>query len=465
MDRHLLFKTLYCVFNAPTSTTTAESVACSFGGANGIIMKFESSESAKYIRTLDMALFARFEHEEEHLIFETRLHIKDVFIPNLGGWVGENFMNRISLFDLLIHGNMIFDKKLLKKKNQKRLLELLQSTLNGDISKYAKSSYVQSLIRCLIQQNDKIWLNVQQIQCLENRELRNMFITDHNEFGKFIMYLKTQFDVVICPIFITNWTTNENTFEFISRHENRKYKDIKFIVSGPTIKCVLSDRKTLVFQPQLTKIENIYHIQMKFISTYNALPINVHFNVECKEANNYYRSLHPRWMDVKWNNTFHVILPPINRTMSIRISMMMHNTEQFGVNYKNIASTNMAIAADMTSVAHSFTLPDILSTVYGISNTVISVADSVSDILFIIFLWQFNVYLNEQEGIVKDFAGDFGDQSAIMPDSLFENAIEEFEVRSKFLFMLSFGNLLSVAIIIAVYFTYKLQINPLWKKY
>eukprot|EP01084_Bolivina_argentea_P107588 192361_1 len=72
MSVPLLFTTLFCTFDAPTSTTTASSVATSFG-STGIVVKFESSESSKYIRTLDMAPFCLFDKEEEHLIFETRL--------------------------------------------------------------------------------------------------------------------------------------------------------------------------------------------------------------------------------------------------------------------------------------------------------------------------------------------------------------------------------------------------------
>eukprot|EP01084_Bolivina_argentea_P032009 59221_1 len=49
----LSFNTLYCTFDAPTSTTTASSVATTFG-SSGIVVKLESNESTKYIKTLDM---------------------------------------------------------------------------------------------------------------------------------------------------------------------------------------------------------------------------------------------------------------------------------------------------------------------------------------------------------------------------------------------------------------------------
>eukprot|EP01084_Bolivina_argentea_P072149 131035_1 len=87
MSLKLLFPTLYCAFDAPTSTTTASSVAQTFCDDRGIVIKFESSDSSKMIRTLDMSLFTCFDHEEEHLIFETRLHIKDIWIPREKGWI------------------------------------------------------------------------------------------------------------------------------------------------------------------------------------------------------------------------------------------------------------------------------------------------------------------------------------------------------------------------------------------
>eukprot|EP01084_Bolivina_argentea_P260493 439937_1 len=103
MSIPLLFRSLFCTFDAPTSTTTASNVATNFG-ETGIVIKFESSESTKYIRTLDMGSFTCYHNEEEHLIFETRLHIKDIFIPRSKLWIGSKLMKRLSLFDLLIHG-------------------------------------------------------------------------------------------------------------------------------------------------------------------------------------------------------------------------------------------------------------------------------------------------------------------------------------------------------------------------
>eukprot|EP01084_Bolivina_argentea_P243762 408561_1 len=98
MSIPLLFKTLYCTFDAPTSTTTAQSVGLQFGGQTGIIMKFESCDSTKYIKTMNMELFTCFPLEEEHLIFETRLHIQDIFMPQTTQWIGDKLMKRLSLY-------------------------------------------------------------------------------------------------------------------------------------------------------------------------------------------------------------------------------------------------------------------------------------------------------------------------------------------------------------------------------
>eukprot|EP01084_Bolivina_argentea_P261051 441018_1 len=178
----LLFKTLYCCFNAPTSTTTASSVATEFGADMGIILKFKSSESSEYIRTLDMSLFSCFERESEHLIFETRLHVNDIFIPTERLWIGSKLMNILSLYDLLAHGNIVHQKRLLKQSNQKRLCKLLKSIQDNAIS--MQSPYAKSLILALTVENDKLWLNIQQIQQLSN-DLRALFVGVNDEFGEF----------------------------------------------------------------------------------------------------------------------------------------------------------------------------------------------------------------------------------------------------------------------------------------
>ncbi len=61
-----------------------------------------------------------------------------------------------------------------------------------------------------------MWLHVQQIYELED-VLKSLLISDNGGFGKLIKHLKTEFDAMICPIFITKWTMNESTFEFITR--------------------------------------------------------------------------------------------------------------------------------------------------------------------------------------------------------------------------------------------------------
>ena len=114
------------IFNNNSPYTTEWSVASTFCQDSGIILKFESSESSKYIRTLDMGLFSCFDHEREHLIFETRLHIKDIFVTKEGAWIGYKWMRMLSLYDLLVHGSVVHNKYLLKAKNQKRLHKQLK---------------------------------------------------------------------------------------------------------------------------------------------------------------------------------------------------------------------------------------------------------------------------------------------------------------------------------------------------
>ena len=213
MSIELLFKTLYCTFDQPTSTTTEENIACNFG-RSGVVLKFESADSNQYIKTLDMSLFTCFENEREHLIFETRLHIKDIFMPRIGCWIGKNIMNRLSLFDLLIHGNTIKDKRLLNEKRQKSVCKMLQSTMNDTISTYTKYPYINALIKSLLTENKTIWLDLKQIKSLVS-SLKKMFISKDDGFGEFVSHLKNKYDADVCPIFLSSVTLSDITFSAI----------------------------------------------------------------------------------------------------------------------------------------------------------------------------------------------------------------------------------------------------------
>ena len=451
MSIELLFTSLYCFFYQPTSTTTEENVACSFG-QNGVVLKFESADSNKYIKTLDMSLFTCFENEREHLIFETRLHIKDIFVPRIGCYIGKNIMNRLSLFDLLIHGNNIHDKNLLKEKRQKSVAKMLQSTMNGTISSYTEYKYANELIASLITQNKTIWINKTSITSLIP-SLRELFVaSDDDNFGEFLLFLQNEYGVVIYPVFISKWIINQNTLDFITR-ANSNNDGANVNVIGPLIMCQISNEKFINFQPQLIKMENSFHVQMKCLSIYNKQPIKVNFNIECEEANNYFTSLHPRLMDTKWNNTFNITLPHIESMMvaeekhnlcnlcnkaevdedafsesSIAISIMMHDLMEIEVSNTNIS--NMEIKTDMSASKHSYTFPNVLSFLYGISNSFISILDSISDIAFIVFLFQ----LSESENEIADFIK-----------------------------VLLIGNMISVAITISFYISSKVQTESIWQ--
>eukprot|EP01084_Bolivina_argentea_P237900 399714_1 len=364
-----------------------------------------------------MSLFSCFEREEEHLIFETRLHIKNIFMQQSGGWIGKSIMDVISLYDLLAHGNNISFHISQQNKTQKLLLRMIECLMKNQT--YTESKYVNNLIKVLVEQNNTIWLNVKQIMSLTNKELINMFIIDDGKaFGEFTMYLKQQFKIVVCPIFNATWVMNDHTFDVIKRSTDHKYKNQKVVVAGPTIKCDVSDDKSIsiVFQPKLTKIEDIYDVEMKLISTHNNEQIKVHFDVNWMDLENqYYTSLHPRVMDIKWNNTFHVILPADKMNLSsnkqssnrccnkhenqsdepkhtLSMSIMVHNVDVFNINDDTIK--NLIITADMTASAQSYTFPDMISNFYGISNSVISVMDSISDIWFIVYLYSFSEIQN-----------------------------------------------------------------------
>eukprot|EP01084_Bolivina_argentea_P206562 352638_1 len=396
-----------------------------------------------------MALFTCYDHEEEHLIFETRLRIKDIFIQNpvKSTWIGQSIIKRLSLYDLLIHGNHIHSSELLTDKNQRKLAELLQSSLdNNKLSSYTKSSYVNALIDSILHKHNEIWINMEQINInLTNDTLKTMFIlNDMMEFGTFIRHLITKFNVIVYPIFTMKWKMNENTFSLISRVSGTKHKNMKVVVVGPIVECNIFKDKIMTFQPEFTKFGSIFQVKMRLLSTLNQSPAKVHFNIECESVNNYYATLHPTTVDVKWNNSVYIELPPIelNRNnnshlscsnyckrntekpnhaslLSIQVDIMMHDADVIknACEKKLINAMDMMVMADMTASNQSYKFADILSSFYGLSNSVISILDSTSDIIFIVFL-----------------------------------ATQHDEI-ANFLLVLMIGNLISVAVGIAFYVT------------
>eukprot|EP01084_Bolivina_argentea_P083744 151611_1 len=365
MSIALLFPTLHCSFDCPTSTTTEPAVAVSFGQGNGIILKFESCDSSRYIRTLDMGLFSCFDEEYEHLIFETRVHMKDIAIPSEKGWIGYKWMKVILLYDLLVQGRIIHNSQLLKKGNQNRLCKMLQLIMDDNLS--YKSQYFTTLVLSVTQHQQKIWLNTQQIQEL-NTNLKKMFVEENNQFGEFIVYLKNQFNLVICPIFITKWKMSEYTFDLISR-VTEKYDNIGNI-QGHIIRCNLPNNKQVVFRPQLIKTHKLFNVRMELIDVSDNRSITVHFEIECRELNTYYTSSHPKLMDTKHYNEYVITLPTITQdveSISLGISIMIHNFEDFNVDYKNFNkfSKLTVMTENMIRKSRSYKMVDSLSIFYG----------------------------------------------------------------------------------------------------
>eukprot|EP01084_Bolivina_argentea_P165860 288067_1 len=415
MSLHLAFTTLFCAFDAPTSCTTAQNVAQGFGHG-GIVVTFTSSDSSKYIRTLDMGLFSTYEHEEEHLIFETRLRIKSIWSGTLGGRIPPSIMKWLSLYDLIIHGNEIHDSKLLQIKNQDRLQKKLKLMIEKKTTDITSASYINALISAVVQ-NTNMWWNMKQLKQL-NVNLANLFIGDENMFGEFVLFLKNKYNVQICPVFHTEWILSSETFKLIER-ATKKYNHLK--IAGTAIECKISEREQISFQPELTKKTDLFEIEMKLLKIYSQsnLSIKVHFNLSCRKLNEhplinedeneskyvqlntqecdtntpilqYHTSLHTRTMDVKHNNTFNITLPKTqndddkSKTISLSMSIMLHD---ISFDYPNCSSLETKVMKEnMIQTQKSYKCADYLSIFYGISNSIISTLDSLSDILFVIFL-------------------------------------------------------------------------------
>eukprot|EP01084_Bolivina_argentea_P010226 19038_1 len=423
MSIPLKFSTLFCAFDAPTSTTTDRHVAERFCSGTGILIYFKSAESSQYIRTLDMSLFSCFDSEQEHLIFETRLHIQNIFIPTERSFVRKKWMKTLLLYDLLVHGNVVNDKMLLKTKNQQHLYNMLKLIIQDKIETIP-SVYLRTLIKSLTVEKQQIWWNLNQLQELDVN-LKEMFVKNGDEFGEFILYLLKEFHIKIIPIFRTKWIMSEETLLLISRATD-KYENI--VIAGLPVTCNLSDSKAIVFQPELTKVNDLIEIQMK-LSKGLHFPVKVHLNLSCKELNDYYISLHPRMMNVKYYNKFSITLPSVAdntelKSISLELSIMLHN---FEFDYKDNSQLNtVTMIQNMVQTKKSYKCADILSIFYGISNSIVSVSDSISDGVFIYVLFSYYV-ANEA-------------------------------VSNSFLF-LTIGNLISVAIIIASYQCYKFKVK------
>ena len=409
-----------------------------------------TADSQPYIRCLDMALFSCYDHEEEQLIFETRCHIKDIWITSERTFIGRKIMNTLSLYDQIIHGTLIDTYLIKKTKIAQKLVSMLLSVMKDNVDTFTKSSYVNTLIMSLIKRNRKIWINSTQIDRLRNATLRNMFVLDEKQsFGDFVLYLQQNYRVIVCPIFASKWIINQNTLDQISKHSKNQPKNVQIQYNGPGLKCMLSDSKSIVFQPHLIKINDLYHTEMKLINTYGGLPITVHFNIQCNGDIDYFSSLHPRRMTTQWGNVFHIELPVVKHnknvqketvkllcckrgngsavkneaTMQVTFYTMLHNFEDFKID-PNITDINNTLQeVHMQSSPQSYAVTDIISTFYGITNSVFSLIDSISDIYFIFVLFQ-----------------------SLTPITYF-------------LIILSFGNLLCTAIGMAVYLTMNLNIG------
>eukprot|EP01083_Nonionella_stella_P091303 255254_1 len=449
MSAQMIFSSLQCAFDQPTSTTTEESVATSFTHGTGMVLSFESCESCKYIKTLDMSLFSCYDTEQEHLIFEARLRIKDIFIPTNRQWIGKRWIKTLTLYDLLVHGNTIYEKHLLTPKNQLRLSSILQHVIDDTIQEMSPSAYLDSLMKALMKKNQKLWLNIEQIKELQTG-LKDMFMhqiasTQTHDFGMYLKYLQRTCDAVIYPIFRTRWQMTSQTFDLISRVSGDDDNKLIVVVEGEPVKCILSEHKQIVFRPQFTMVQctGIVNVKMILQDVYHSRPIKVHFNLQCLELN-YHASLHPRWMDVEERNSFDIALPPIDSNLehldaiALNMSIMIHNLDAFGIKYRDLDELNTKIMTQ--NMEHSnitYKCADALSLFYGVCNSVVSVLDSISDIFFIVFMWHYTANR------------EYHDNDELRHDSK----------TTTLLAVLCIGNLLSVSIIIALYTSYRIASN------
>eukprot|EP01083_Nonionella_stella_P093728 262764_1 len=281
-----------------------------------------------------MSLFSNFSMEEEYLIFEARVRLTDVYLPGEGMWIGKAWIKALSLYDHIIHGNTIYDEPLLTKRNQKQLLKILQFVMEDKWKDMTPYAYLNSLIDALMKKNGKIWVNIQQINELQVG-LKEMFVTENNELGTYIQYLRHTCNAIkVYPIFKTCWQMTAQTFNLISRvSENNDNDDRRLVLRGQPVTCRLSNDKQIVFRPEFTKMQRFFGVKMILQHVYDDKSIKVHFNVDCLELDRYYASLHPRVMNVRGDSSFDITLPFIDRNLEqltaikLNMSIMIHNLE------------------------------------------------------------------------------------------------------------------------------------------
>eukprot|EP01084_Bolivina_argentea_P295014 507789_1 len=225
---------------------------------------------------------------------------------------------------------------------------------------------------------------------------------------------------------------SDGTFQYIERAE-KKYRERDIDILGNPITFTTTNHKEIKLRPQLTFVGNLFDIKMLLINVSDARQIKVQFNVECIELNGYYTSIHPRLMDVQNYNSWDITLPEFDikdhDSICVNMSIILHNFDAFGIEYKDFKETQKVYTQEIAKPRRSYRIADCLSAFYGVTNGVISIFDSISDILFVLLLM----------------------------------FISETDVAEKFL-VLSIVNLISVAIVIASFMTYTIQFSANLKK-
>eukprot|EP01084_Bolivina_argentea_P166409 288892_1 len=116
------------------------------------------------------------------------------------------------------------------------------------------------------------------------------------------------------------------------------------------------------------------------------------------------------------------------------MSVMLHNFKEFNIDFKHFESSDVdSMTHHMDHAKQSYNIVDCLSVVYGISNSVVSIFDSISDILFVTFLW---FYVESQQNL---------------------------NIKYAFL-IVTVGNLISVGAIISLYMCYQSSVKSWMKK-
>jgi len=139
MDRRFLFRQFRARIFTPTSTSSSKAVAKRFTDSNGVIMQFRGFEF-EGSRYFDTTPISRYPEENEKLFFHADLQMSMLIISDVHDVPCEYDLTPLLLYEAIVSGYNIVDKRMLKDNVQETLYRYLsdEDMSGGDeVQQYA----------------------------------------------------------------------------------------------------------------------------------------------------------------------------------------------------------------------------------------------------------------------------------------------------------------------------------------